>query len=464
MVTAQRFSLVLLSSIVLGQSYLLMADTEARTLFPVARGQQWGYADRSGNLVIPASFAGAQDFHDGFAIVVTKFDPRSRVSVFRFVKPDGNLLPTEDFGDVSQFSEGLAAVRGSGGLFGYIDRTGTLVIPPRYTRASDFSEGLAAVQTADGYVFIDRSGKIVMLSSFTDARPFSQGVAAVMFKDRKYSNGQYSHIDRQGTVVFDPIDQTANKLQCHRLSEGLAPVTQHGKVGFVNSTGEVKIDFLFDDAGCFSNGLAWVLKGGKYGFIDKLGNWAIEPQFTGARDFAEGLAPVQRIESGNVVWGYVDAQGHEQVPAIFTEAQSFYGGSATIEDSVYGMRGYIDKQGQIFNRFRTPERECVGCTSPPMSMFELTLHSKPTGAIVYLVPRYHYETHPSIKGKDGDLANFRLPYGKTDVTCSNGCVKDQVYMAVYTLNNLRCNMLIDIRPEITNSFTFIIDKDDPACK
>lgn len=70
------------------------------------------------------------------------------------------MIPVQ-FGQVGEFSEGLAAVRISD-RWGYIDREGVLAIPPSFIDVEPFCAGLAHVadqQRRWGY--IDRSGKYV---------------------------------------------------------------------------------------------------------------------------------------------------------------------------------------------------------------------------------------------------------------------------------------------------------------
>ena len=43
------------------------------------------------------------------------------------------------------------------------------------------------------------------------------------------------------------------------------------KIGYVNTKGEVVIDFLYDDAGAFLDGLAWVERDGQCGYVDAFG-------------------------------------------------------------------------------------------------------------------------------------------------------------------------------------------------
>lgn len=85
------------------------------------------------------------------------------------------------------------------------------------------------------------------------------------------------------------------------FSEGLAKITVNGKVGFINTTGDIVIKPKLKDAGYFSENLApFESKNGKWGYINNNGEIAIKPQFDWAISFHEGLGLVQVGE----LWGY----------------------------------------------------------------------------------------------------------------------------------------------------------------
>jgi hypothetical protein len=137
--------------------------------------QQWGFIDRLGKLVVPASFS-----------------------------------------TVSPFSEGLAAVtvrRGTIAACGYIDRSGTRVIEPRFLSAGSFKEGLAPVRIAmedesddapsvarpvrSRWGYIDRHGKVVIQPRFYQAGSFEHGLAQV--SENPFHHG---YIDKTGAYVW----------------------------------------------------------------------------------------------------------------------------------------------------------------------------------------------------------------------------------------------------------------------
>ena len=90
-----------------------------------------------------------------------------------------------------------------------------------------------------------------------------------------------------------------------RNDEPLALVNKRGMWGFIDRTGRVAIEFLYNDALPYSDGLALVKKGFKFGFIDKNGVMVIPAKYYDARSFHDGMARVQHIKK----WGFIDRSG-----------------------------------------------------------------------------------------------------------------------------------------------------------
>src|SRR5699024_7624590 len=132
--------------------------------------EHMGFADREGNLVIPARFDSYYQFHA-----------------------------------YSRFGDGLApAVDPDSWLFGYIDRQGQWVIEPQFDHARHFAEGLAPVQVGAQWRFIDKTGQTVLEGDWYDARPFAEGFAAVDTDSDTFA-GKWSYIDKQGKPAVLPV-------------------------------------------------------------------------------------------------------------------------------------------------------------------------------------------------------------------------------------------------------------------
>ena len=82
--------------------------------------------------------------------------------------------------------------------------------------------------------------------------------------------------------------------------EGLARVKTggwSGKFGYIDKTGEVKIEAAFDEADDFREDRAIVVVHDKYGIIDKDGAYVLEPKYEYIASFSDGLAHFREGQS-----------------------------------------------------------------------------------------------------------------------------------------------------------------------
>jgi len=258
------------------------------------------------------------------------------------------VIPPQ-YDEVSDFSEGLAAIR-IGEKWGFIDKAGKEVVPPQYDGVWDFREGLAAVMICDGetekWGFIDTTGKEIVPPQygwvggvFVDEGGFYGGLAMVWVgdgerEDFRRGEGKWGFIDRIGREVV-PVEY--DRVGAFR--EGRAAVMKDGMVGFVDETGAVVIPLTYayesdgssfvawyqDIMPYFSEGLAAVCDGdvesGPYGYIDRDGNVVIPFEYSYAAPFSQGLA---YVSEGGVLATY-----------------------NRYDDDIAGKYGFIDKTGAV---------------------------------------------------------------------------------------------------------------------
>lgn len=147
------------------------------------------------------------------------------------------------------------------------------------------------------------------------------------------------------------------------------------KWGFIDTTGNLVIEAIYDDVGPFSGGLAAVNFKGLWGYIDKNGKTVIQPNYRSAwafhehkarvkpfdepdqfitasgdvissgnwiaiDDFAEGLA---RVQSGNS-FGYIDTSGKMLLPPVYFGGGSFQQGLAVVSNEE--KTGMINRRGE----------------------------------------------------------------------------------------------------------------------
>lgn len=177
--------------------------------------------------------------------------------------------------------------------------------------------------------------------------------------------------------------------------------------GFMDTTGQLMIEALYDDVMAFSEGLACVNKAGRWGYVDQSGQeiipfsyrsgWAFQEGFARVKpfdghthfisrsgktlisdaweatdDFSEGMA---RVSLGHI-FGYIDTSGNMAIPGPFAKAGQFKHGLAIVtpEEKV----GVIQKDGQFllepqFTSVRwTSEKDFLICQKEDTSyLYEL---------------------------------------------------------------------------------------------
>lgn len=140
-----------------------------------------------------------------------------------------------------------------------------------------------------------------------------------------------------------------------KAPNGLFPIEQNSKWGYINSLGKIVIEPQFEFAGDFTDGLAAVEIDGKWGFTNATGELVVKPQYSGAHEFSEGLARVQVGGDKYQMygkWGFIDQTGQMIIEPQYGELQGvgnndsdFHEGLAMFESSY--LKGFIDKAGNV---------------------------------------------------------------------------------------------------------------------
>ena len=330
-------------------------------LAAVKVNDKWGFIDRSGKMVIAPQFNPWQEqfnayFSDGLVAInltTAKLQGKeandARGTRWGFADKTGKIVITPKFeGDYyapPHFSNGLAVIGGTfigttiatfgvHNKFGYIDKTGKLVIPEKFDEAYDFYEDLASVKIGEKYGFIDKTGKLVIAAMYDSPSYFKDGVAVVELNKLSFV------IDKKNNKVFGQ-----GYLNLSAFYEGLARFEVDGRIGFIDSKGVVKIKPTYEYGSPQSIRLMYFSEGlchfeeindaardnknlfyGKYGYINKDGKIIIPAQFNYAGPFKNGIAVVSM--NGN--YGYINKSGKFIIPPIFANAGYFIDGIARV--------------------------------------------------------------------------------------------------------------------------------------
>jgi hypothetical protein len=160
-------------------------------------------------------------------------------------------------------------------------------------------------------------------------------------------NGKWGYIDTTGRLVVQPLYDRADSF-----SEGLAAVAVDGKWGYIDSTGKFVIQPQYEWAFDFHEGLAVAWTADKHGWIDRTGNFVIRlegERYLEYHPFSEGLAPVPFATENGVFSGYIDTTGKATIDFKYNDAHAFHEGLALVQDPSQGY-GYIDKTGKLVIR------------------------------------------------------------------------------------------------------------------
>lgn len=256
------------------------------------------------------------------------------------VRRDGSVAVPPRYDWVGPFSDNRAAVR-LNGLYGFVDDNGREVVKPQYRIVDDYHFGFAQVDVDGKSGLIDPDGKMVVEPKYgfiravapdrfevSDVRrtgglidggeDFSgirarsmPGGMGIVVSDLELKNpigvtdlsGRVIEPGRIATPVFDKEDLSIRWVQndnlwglartdgswlvepkfeiVDSLSDGLARVTQNGKVGFIDRTGAFVIPPAFERAGSFTRGLGRTsaVRDGIAGVIDKTGAWLFRTDY-----------------------------------------------------------------------------------------------------------------------------------------------------------------------------------------
>ena len=258
---------------------------------------KWGFINSGGNIVIKPTFNEVFEFHEGIGLVRT-----------------GAIVDTAK-----------AAFFGLAGRWKYIDPKGRIVIEK--PEGGYFSEGIAPVCVqgkwkvlpGDGTITfelekfggINKKGEMIIPAKYGFLDYFSEGLAVFSQEPLGLDpNAKYGYLDPTGAVVIEPVYESA----C-AFSEGLALVSVSGKMRFINGVGETVFPPQYEGAQSFREGLAAATKNGEWGYIDKLGRFVIPPKFNIAEQFSEGYAAV--IVQGKI--GYINTKGDYAIKPRFED-------------------------------------------------------------------------------------------------------------------------------------------------
>jgi KWG Leptospira. len=274
------------------------------------------------------------------------------------------------------------------GKCGFIDTFGNEIIPPTYEYGTHSTEGLAVARLNGAYGFIDSNNDFVVPFCHEDVNNvreksffswgkgffnldnkcffeckeniitsgFHEGFACLtrppnMTTNRQISTPTCGLISRTGDWMIAPQTEYCFYQE---VSQGLLAASMWMKSGamlsgFLNTSGEIAIPFIFTEVRSFSEDLAPVREAepnGKCGYINQKGNYVISPKFNDAWEFSEGLAAVAITKKSTKI-GFINKEGEFVISPQFKKVEKFHADCAPVLDGRNHKCGLINTKGEF---------------------------------------------------------------------------------------------------------------------
>ena len=298
----------------------------------VKKGSKWGIIDKTGKEIMPCIMNNAAPFSEDLSVI-------ERVGKFGAVNTKGEQIIPFNYDALSNFRNGFAKYYDAQkDKFGLIDKQGKVMFEPKFTNLTDFEQGIAFAVNENQFALIDTKGKeltpykYLINQELDNPEPlFHEGWAAV---GKRVEPNNFINLQGKELLLQDEYDWV------DYFSEGLAPVMKNGKFGYINTEGKLVISLQFDETKPFYGAYAAVKMNNAWGFINKKGEVVVAPNFDEVGIFKEGLAAAQL--SGR--WGYIKENGDLAIPFIFNQAENFKNTMAKVRLGETYI--FIDKYGK----------------------------------------------------------------------------------------------------------------------
>ncbi|HRZ42962.1 MAG TPA: WG repeat-containing protein [Bacteroidales bacterium] len=305
--------------------------------------EKYGFADKTGKLVLPCKYYYIDDVTDGMAVLKTV------EGKYGYCNNKGVVTIPPKYSFAGDFGNGLAPVE-SGEKCGYINKTGQFVIPPKFDWASSFNDGYAIVTAGGKQGLIDKTGKYILPLREDEITYFSKEVYKVRNSDRNTCG----LMDKSGKWLTDSNLAYIGDLNFD-FPDGISSISDfNDQMGIVNGKGEVLMPPSFDswkkighpDLICvYTNYDLWVTERTRFGLYDlKQKKLVTELVYNEIDDkYMEGMLAFAK--DGKV--GYFDSTGKVAIEPLFDKGYQFNHGVAVVQNE--GKYMLINSEGKIIS-------------------------------------------------------------------------------------------------------------------
>lgn len=309
--------------------FLFMAASSTSALIPSCDKGKCGYVDQSGKRVISFSYDAARPFSKDTAIV-------RKGGLWGIIDKNGKFTAKPQFIEIKECFQDICAARKKN-LWGYIDFRGKPLSSFEFEEALAAKESLAPVKTKNGWAILNlKNGKLKYVLC-QEIMPFSNGLARIK------KDGKYGYINSKGEEVLPAVYEKA-----FDFDDGFATAAVDCEWGFISAETLTFKKKDFESLGPYSYGLApaYAQIDGKMncGYIDSKGEVKINFDYAMCAHFRGNLAPVLKSMKGK--WGFINRQGKQVSAFKYDSIYGFYSGLYLAIEANKSF--YIDDNGKEY--------------------------------------------------------------------------------------------------------------------
>jgi len=221
----------------------------------------------------------------------------------------------------------------------------------RLLLVENWEHASGTLMTTDGKIIMDK----IQTNTFRRDTTIKADIPFILVSTDINKDFKMFNLNTRKIMVNDyQFKSEGNPYYSTEFTEGLLPVRQKGRWGFIDSSGKLKLPAIYENAGNFYNGLAVVGKKGKGEFddpynvyINKTGKEMPGVKAYKASDFSEGFAFYQKKYDEPV--RFIDKTGKEIFKSDsdkYYEHGDFSNGLAAVPNKE-GKYGYINTKGEL---------------------------------------------------------------------------------------------------------------------
>ena len=159
---------------------------------------------------------------------------------------------------------------------------------------------------------------------------------------------KWGYIDSKGKFIINPKYNSARDFQ----DNGIAIVEARSLYGLIDVSGRYIIEPKYETINEFSEGRAAVVDKEGFKVIDETGKELTSKAYNYIGSYTEGRAMFTIEDSqGNWLYGFLDRNGREAIPAKYKSANDFNDGKAVVKVNE-GEYNLIGVNGEILNSYR----------------------------------------------------------------------------------------------------------------